>query len=562
MHRTIVLGAVITVLCALALVAAHGASARPSRTVVRCDTDDLQAAIYAAPRRATLLVRGTCVGNFTIARDIRLRGVGLATLQGDGGTVVTIAEGADVVLTDVVVTGGSSDVLAPELTRVGGIYNAGVLRIDGDSSVEDNSDFHCGPDDLPEGMCHPRYPGIIPLTGGILNHGHLLLTDRSRVQSNDGRGVFNLGTMNMRRWSSVANNTMPIDGAGVLNHGAATMHDWSSISGNRAMSRAGIGAGVHNTGTFTMNDRSSIHDNEVRQNGGGVSNWGTLTLNDRSSIRNNVSNFTGGGVWVAGVLILNGRSSITENEARGGGGIYVWDEGVVQGSLRGVTGNIPNDCSGCQATSPTPTVVPRTSTPVPTRTAIAPTRTVSPTAVATRAITPTARAGNASPTPTETPDISPTPSVQPNVPNFLTFNFDWTATRDDCGLNLQDLSPPPPHIPAPSPRNITLSKVEGDGSINPGDQVRLYWQGARTTVGAPAPFTYPDFLMVGRVLAWGMPGASKGEVLDLVVEYRIVFSTPTTAAISLKATFNLGPPTSDVCVVEAFDDTGEDSRSQ
>ncbi len=422
MRRIAVLATAMVGLMMIALVVSGTVSARASRTIVRCGADDLQTAIDAAPRNATLIVRGTCVGNFTIAHDVRLRGFGPATLQGDGGTVVTIAEGADVVLTDLIVTGGSADALAPERTRTAGIYNGGSLVLDGRTSVQENSNYHCGPNDSPEGPCALRYPGIIHRTGGVFNVGSLLLTDRARIENNNGRGVFNLGTMTMRRWASIANNNMPVDGAGVLNYGTATMHDRSAISGNRAMSRAGTGAGVHNTGTFTMNDRSSIHDNEVRQNGGGVYNRGTLTLNDRSSIRNNVSHFTGGGVWVAGITIIRGRAAIAENEAGGGGGIFVWDGGRVYGSLRGVTGNTPDDCYGCPTPSVTPTAVPRTSTRFPTtRTVAAATQTASPTAVATRAVTPTAGAADASATPT-TPSPTPTPVRTPalyiSVPRF------------------------------------------------------------------------------------------------------------------------------------------------
>ena len=414
MRRAIVLGAVTAVL--LALVAAQGASARVSRTVVRCETDDLQAVIDAAPRRATLRVRGTCVGNFTIARDIRLRGVGLATLQGDGGTVVTIAEGAQVVLTDIVVTGGTADVRDDESQRVAGIYNSGFLKLEGSTSIQENTEYHCGPNP-PRGPCTPGYPFPVIRTGGVLNHGKVEISDRASVRDNVG-GIRNYGTLFLRDRASVSNNHTVAAGAGIWNGGLLKMFDRSIVNGNTSNYRAGTGGGIANEGTTIMNDWSAVEGNEATQIGGGVYNTGTLRLNDRAAIRNNISE----GIYASAgsSIILNGRYSITGNTDYG---IRLHEGATIIGSLRGVTGNTPDNCFGCPTLSPTPTIASHTSTPAPTRTAVAPTRTVSPTAVATRAVTPTAGAGSASASPTTgaplaTATAEPTPVLYMSAPRF------------------------------------------------------------------------------------------------------------------------------------------------
>ena len=96
-------------------------------TTVHCGTEELQTAIDNAATGATLRVGGTCVGNFTIAHDLTLRGLRGATLQGNGGTVVTVSQDATVVLSNITVTGGKPNILLPVEVRAGGIYNAGAL---------------------------------------------------------------------------------------------------------------------------------------------------------------------------------------------------------------------------------------------------------------------------------------------------------------------------------------------------------------------------------------------------------------------------------------------------
>ena len=72
----------------------------------------LQAAVQAAPSGAELRVKGTCVGNTTITKDLVIRGksnpgFGQATLDGAGaGRVLTIQGGVTVTLDGLVVTNG------------------------------------------------------------------------------------------------------------------------------------------------------------------------------------------------------------------------------------------------------------------------------------------------------------------------------------------------------------------------------------------------------------------------------------------------------------------------
>ncbi len=50
---------------------------------VNCATQSLQARIDAAPAGSTLLVHGTCVGNFVVSKNLTIKGSPAATLDGN-----------------------------------------------------------------------------------------------------------------------------------------------------------------------------------------------------------------------------------------------------------------------------------------------------------------------------------------------------------------------------------------------------------------------------------------------------------------------------------------------
>src|SRR5438093_682002 len=76
----------------LVLVGSFGTPAAAAPILVDCGSGgDLAAALAAAPPGATIVVQGTCVGNFTLAKDVTLRGQSGATLDGNGsGTTLAV----------------------------------------------------------------------------------------------------------------------------------------------------------------------------------------------------------------------------------------------------------------------------------------------------------------------------------------------------------------------------------------------------------------------------------------------------------------------------------------
>jgi fibronectin-binding autotransporter adhesin len=87
---------------------------------VNCNTTNLQTEIDSAPPGSTLLIKGICIGRFTVDKNLTLRGNPAATLDGnDSGPTLTAPDTRTVHLIALTITGGSSQAGA-------GIYRPGV----------------------------------------------------------------------------------------------------------------------------------------------------------------------------------------------------------------------------------------------------------------------------------------------------------------------------------------------------------------------------------------------------------------------------------------------------
>src|SRR5262249_15427680 len=79
---------VVSVVATLVAVAAASPTAT---TTIDCANSNLQTAIDSAGAGAKLAVTGTCLGNFTISKDLTLLARGTAVLDGQqGGTTLTV----------------------------------------------------------------------------------------------------------------------------------------------------------------------------------------------------------------------------------------------------------------------------------------------------------------------------------------------------------------------------------------------------------------------------------------------------------------------------------------
>jgi hypothetical protein len=317
-------GAAFTVGLLLVALAAPPVALGATTQRVYCGSGaDLQAAIDAASEGDTLVVSGTCVGNFTVLKNITLAGRGTKpTLLGGPVSTDAVLTAPDATLRRLTVRGGLGE----------GIFNpGGVLTLDR-VTVRDNVgagiQLHFGSLTMVHSVVsHNGAEGIIAGGGGTQPD----LIRRSTVRNNVGVGIYNFGVMTLT-------------GSTVRNNGAAGIANVSTLEGRGELTVVG----------------STIKGNA----GGGIENRWKLSISHSKVIDNTTTGF-GGGIWnrdefpnhlnFSGLVTMS-DSKVTGNSAGAdGGGIY--NSGPASDlTLTNVTlkHNTPNDCVGCSSPPPPP----------------------------------------------------------------------------------------------------------------------------------------------------------------------------------------------------------------
>ena len=244
-------------------------------------------AIADASSGDRLGIKGTCVGNYTLDKDLTLIGKDRATLDANGsGKVLTVNSGT-VKLVNLTITGGG-----PAVTCCGsGIVNFGNLTIN-QSTVSGNA-------------------------GDAISNVGSLAISRSDVSGNSGIGIENDGPLTINR-SILSGNTTSSEGGGIDAEIGTVTITRSTISGNSA-SKAG---GIHvSSGTVTV-IKSEVSGNQAADTGGGFDiNIGSLTLN-QTTVTGNTAGTTGGGIYNFGgslTLISSTVSGNTPDDCVGAG---------------------------------------------------------------------------------------------------------------------------------------------------------------------------------------------------------------------------------------------------
>jgi nitrous oxidase accessory protein NosD len=323
---------------------AFAPTVRGATTAVDCRGGaDLQAAIDAATPGDTILVSGTCIGNFTIDRSLVIAGGGgSATLDGGGvGATVSIGSGPDldIDLIGLTVTGGAPGILLQHpdhlnLTigdaSLGGNPGGGLFLNEGfgslvtvrDSTVRGNAGF------------------------GLHDHGSpsALVLEGTLVRDTAGDGVIadfdsNLDVLD----SEIRGST----GAGIRFDSASVLVEDSTIRGNAG---GGIVSGTQRL--FLLIARSRIVDNTSPGDGGGIStiNDGPASFQMRdSTVANNRAAGRGGGLLLTGANESTLTNVVFRNNRAGleGGGMYLAGPGPVTRMNVTFHHNTPQDCVGC-----------------------------------------------------------------------------------------------------------------------------------------------------------------------------------------------------------------------
>ena len=285
-RRIVALGA--AVVLATTVVVTPVAAAKPTCLVENVASHttfrSLQAAVQAAPSGAELRVKGTCVGNTTIVKDLAIRGksnggFGPATLDGAGaGRVLTIRGGATVTLDGLLVSNGHATYGGGIATVIDFSHPLNAVTVI-DSVIRDNSATDYG--------------------GGVANDfGRVTLIDTA-VRDNSaviGGGIHNSrdqGDLSLKGTSSVSGNLASGNGGGIYadTHGNVDLHDEFSVHHNSA---GGNGGGIYvSDSVMRLNDESSVHSNTAGGIGGGVfiaAMFAVFDLLDDSSVSGNSPN--------------------------------------------------------------------------------------------------------------------------------------------------------------------------------------------------------------------------------------------------------------------------------
>jgi predicted outer membrane repeat protein len=363
------------------------------------DGATLQQAIHEATHGDVLIIRGRCVGGFSIGKALTLQGqptagYPLAMLDGDRADLVLQVNYTSISLEHLLITrglgnsgagisnnGGTITLMSTSVTdnRGGGgaIFNAGTLALRQHSHVSDNRSLGSGGgiynyygEVVLRGSSYVSRNRAANVGGAIYSNGTIVLLGSSRVthntSGNSGGGIYNGGNLELNGLARVSGNFAGLykggtaNGGGVFNEGGTlTLNAQSKINGNHAKAGGGVcNSGFGRTEMLIMNDQSQIRGNTAR-NGGGVCNYdATTTMHGSSRVWGNTASRDGGGIWDReGAITMTASSSIAQNVAEGGtpsaptgrgGGIRTCATtltGVTEGV--NVVDNVPNNIEEC-----------------------------------------------------------------------------------------------------------------------------------------------------------------------------------------------------------------------
>jgi hypothetical protein len=208
-------------------------------------------------------------------------------------------------------------------------------------------------------------------TGGILNDGGSALIVDTLIAGNGAShgGIVNRGVFTLRESTITHNQGTPGGPGGILNESGSMVITKSTIDENVAGTSGGgirneaemtvtsstvngnASGGIENSGSLTVRS-STVSGNGTRLSGGGITNAAGTLLLIASTVINNTAAFDGGGIWNSASLTLR-SSTVTQNTALAGsgGGIFNNPPGTVTLKQSSVSGNVPDDCFGCQLPS-------------------------------------------------------------------------------------------------------------------------------------------------------------------------------------------------------------------
>ena len=260
----------------------------------------LQEAVDAAAAGDVLTVKGTCVGNTTVSKDLTILGKNKkATLDGNGsGTVLTVVPTIVWPPPDV----PDLTVTVDSLTITNGV--TGIRRFLADMNISNS-------------IVSENSGRGINAVGDNWTPGGVLTLVNSTVTGNSDGGIVNgaFGSVVVLIDSSVTGNTTTGCGGGIATGDGVALFGNSTVTGNTAATGGGVCVGGDYLGSLSLNDTSSVTNNSADYGGGiYVGLNAQVTLNDSSSVAYNTAQIDGGGIYNSrGHLTLN-SGTVTNND--------------------------------------------------------------------------------------------------------------------------------------------------------------------------------------------------------------------------------------------------------
>ena len=260
-------------------------------------------AITAAAAGDTINIYGTCYGNFTVSKDLTLRGQGKnATLDGNKqGTVLHITNGTTTV-DGLKITNGAADVSSPD--------NGGDCCVGGGIAVSGATAGAHLVKSLVTGNSATLFGGGIDVDDGTLDLVNSTVSANTAVAGSGGIDT-DFGTITATG-STIGGNTVTNGSAGgIWNFGGTVTLNNSKVSGN-----------------------SASNPSPTLARGGGIRNQSALDS-------------TGTVVVSQATLTLSGTTTITGNQAEQGGGLSNRPLSTVLASnwTGSISGNTPDQCN-------------------------------------------------------------------------------------------------------------------------------------------------------------------------------------------------------------------------
>jgi hypothetical protein len=331
--------------------------AQPSiETEISCDAPDaLQNALATTPSGGRIIIRsGTCTGNFTLARDVRIQGNGYdrVTLRGQDAAfpVLTVPRGVTTTISGVTLAGGRVGAFVTGQAALA--FSMVTENLSGGIEVRDSGTFEG--DKLK--ISRNKGPGLMIVKAEAALRGSLISHNFSNGEG--GAALLLVGGRAELTGTQLEENDAIRDGGGVLALQKSVLV-LDRVRLFRNITRTGHGGAIALNASTAEITGSSLFDNLADAgNGGGVAvlNGGEIKISN-TTLASNVASFQfadrpggwGGGVYVdkaskASIV----HATIVLNTARFAAGIASNNTVTVQATL--LSGNLgatkAGECGG------------------------------------------------------------------------------------------------------------------------------------------------------------------------------------------------------------------------